>query len=253
VSFADLAKNLFLPPIGLLLVALLGLLLGLHWRWRRVGWGVSLASLLALLVLAMPVTGIFLVVALESGLPVTPTPGQPPKAIVILSAEAVPVDGDGARFEPGKLTWERLRAGAQLARQEKLPIMVSGGMVSGGPMPAHPPPLADLMARGLAEQLNVPVRWRETRARDTWENAKYSAEMLRAAGIKSVYMVSHAWHLRRAIAAFARFGIVAIAAPVRMDRWPRGTLEEFVPSLAGWTQSRLALHEWIGGAYYALR
>lgn len=246
MSLADLAKNLFLPPIGLLLVALLGLLLGLHGRWRRVGWGLSFASLLALLLLAMPATGALLVVALESGLPVTPTPSQPPKAIVILSAEAVTVDG--TRFEPGPLTWERLRAGARLARQEKLPVMVSGG-----PMPAHAPPLADLMARVLAEQLTVPVRWRETRARDTWENAKYSAEILRAAGIKSIYVVSHAWHLRRAIAAFARFGIAATAAPVRTTPWPRGTLEEFVPSLAGWTQSRIALHEWIGGAYYALR
>ena len=246
MSAGELAKALTLPPTGLLLIVLGGLLLGL--RWRRLGWGLGMASVLGLLTLALPVTGGLLLAALETGLPRTAAPDQLPKAIVILSAEARPIDGDGTRYEPGKLTWERLRAGARLAQQENLPIMVSGGSVR-----VNAPPLAEIMARGLAERLNVSTRWQETRARDTWENAKYSAEMLREAGIGSVYVVSHAWHLRRAIAAFARFGIAATAAPVRMDPWPRGHLDEFIPSLAGWTSSRYALHEWIGCAYYALR
>lgn len=97
MSFGDLAKALILPPIGLLLVALVGLLLGL--RWRRLGWGLSMASVLGLLALALPVTGGLLLAALETGLPRTPAPDRLPKAIVILSAEARPIDEDGTRCQ----------------------------------------------------------------------------------------------------------------------------------------------------------
>ncbi len=239
-------KILLVPPVSLLLLALVGLVLAL--RWRRLGWTLSALGTVGLLVLAMPVTGGLLMALLEADLPRTAAPTAPPEAVVILSAEARAVDAARTRYEPGPLTWERLIAGARVARQARLPVLVSGGVMQTGA-----PSLAEVMARGLGEHLNAATRWQETRSRDTWENAEYSAAILRAAGIQRVYLVSHAWHLRRAVAAFARFGITATAVPVRMHAWPLLTVEDFVPTTAGWTNSGNALHEWIGIAWYRLR
>lgn len=239
-------KPVLLPPFSFLLLVLAGLVLQL--RWRRMGWTMALLGTVALLVLAMPITGGVLIAMLERDLPRTPSPTALPEAIVILSAEARAMDTARSRFGPGPLTLERLIAGSGIARRSRLPVLVSGGQ-----MQDRAPALAEVMAHSLNESLHTPVRWQEIRSRDTWQNAEFSAAILRDAGISRIYLVSHAWHLRRAIAAFAQFGITATAVPVRMDSWPLGTLEDFVPTVSGWVNSGHALHEWIGIAYYKLR
>jgi len=251
MSVLDLVKALALPPVSLLLLILMGLLIGL--RWRRLGWSVSLAATLAMLALAMPFTGALLMAILAADLPRTPPPTNLPAAVVILSAEARALDVARTAYEPGPMTWERLIAGARVARAARLPILVAGGPIGGARGGDDAPTLASTMAAALAQLLNQPPRWQETRSRDTWENARYSAEILQANGITSVYLVSHGWHLRRAIFAFRHFGITATAVPVRPTPWPARSAEEFIPSIAGWTASYYALHEWIGQLYYALR
>jgi uncharacterized SAM-binding protein YcdF (DUF218 family) len=109
------------------------------------------------------------------------------------------------------------------------------------------------MARSLHDEFGITVRWVEPAAANTWENAQFSAAMLHAAGINSVYLVSQAWHIRRAVMAFARFGIATTPAPLRFERTPRFTLDEFFPRITAMRSSYFALHEWIGCAYYALR
>lgn len=109
------------------------------------------------------------------------------------------------------------------------------------------------MTRLLASDFGIPVRWTETEAHDTWENAASTAALLGAEGIRSVYLVTHAWHMRRAAMAFAHFGMNVTAAPVRMDPLPELAIHEFVPTASAWMTSYYGLHEWIGCAYYALR
>jgi uncharacterized SAM-binding protein YcdF (DUF218 family) len=239
-------KAIVLPPVSLLLLILAGLLLGL--RWRRAGWSLSFVAALAMLVLAMPVTGAALMASLSTDLSRTPPPTNLPAAVVILSAEARAVDRSHTRYEPGPLTWERLLAGVQIARTSRLPILVSGG-----PIRSEGATLAGVMANSMALLFNLPPRWQENRSRDTWENARFSAEILKENGIHSVYLVSHGWHLHRATIAFNHFGITVTAVPVRPDPWPGLSLDEFVPSLSGWTASFYGMHEWIGSLYYTLR
>jgi len=246
VFLTALFKIMVVPPISLLLLALAGLAVTL--RWRRTGWVMSALGLVGLLVLAMPVSGGVLLALLEQDLPRVPSPTAPPQAVVILSAEYRAVDAARRRYEAGPLTLERLIGGAGVARVARLPVLVSGGVMRTGA-----PSLAEVMARTLAENFNTQVRWQETKSRDTWENAEYSARILKDAGITNIYLVSHAWHLRRAIAAFGHFGITATAIPVRAYPWPEMTLEDFIPTVSGWSSSAWALHEWIGIAWYALR
>jgi uncharacterized SAM-binding protein YcdF (DUF218 family) len=211
-------------------------------RYRRTGLGLALASLCLLLLLALPAVAKTLIVSLEQGLPLTPPPDAPPGAIVILSGDVGRSDPPFPALDVGHLTLERIRAGVAVHRRTELPILVTGGR-----LPRDALPIGALMARLLADDLGIAVRWTETESQDTWENAALSAAMLRADGIRSVYLVTHAWHMRRAIMAFEHFGMTVTAAPVRMDRMPEAAAHEFIPT------SYYGLHEWIGCAYYALR
>jgi uncharacterized SAM-binding protein YcdF (DUF218 family) len=240
------ATALLVPPISLLLVALLGSLIEL--RYRRIGRFLRWAGLLGLLVLALPGTSGSLMIALEQNLPLTPPPGLPPQAIVILGGDVVRNDAPDVALHLGQVSLDRIRAGAALSRRTGLPILVSGGSLQEGE-----PPVAATMADSLMHDFQLPVRWSEEASLDTWENAHMSAAILREQGIRSIYVVTNAWHMRRAIMAFADTGITVTAAPTRMDQLLTPFAANFVPVSGGWQESYYALHEWIGCAYYALR
>jgi uncharacterized SAM-binding protein YcdF (DUF218 family) len=196
----------------------------------------------------MPVAGGLLMIALERDLPLTPPPTSPPQAIVILGGDVVLGSSRTAAVNLGPISLERLQAGAALARRTGLPILVSGGSLREGEAP-----LAALMADSLVHDFQVSARWVEAGSLDTWENAHLSAAILHEQGIRSIYVVTQAWHERRAIMAFADTGITVTAAPPRLDRLRAPLAANFVPDVAGWQESYYALHEWIGCVYYALR
>ena len=242
---------LLVPPVNLALLAFVAVAL----RWRLV----ALAALAGLLLLALPAISGTLLAALETDLPTsmapgTPLPGAPlpgaplPGAIVILGGDVSEIGDTPDVADVGTLTLERLRAGAALSRATHLPVLVTGGVVGEGE-----PPVAALMARSLAEDFGVTARWIEPASRDTWENARLSAALLRADGIGAAYVVTHAWHMRRALMAFAPTGLAVVAAPTALDRMPTYGSSTFVPRVTSWLHGYFALHEWIGGVWYGWR
>jgi uncharacterized SAM-binding protein YcdF (DUF218 family) len=74
---------------------------------------------------------------------------------------------------------------------------------------------ADELAR-LLEEAGVPAEKivRERCSLDTFENAKFAAELLRRRGIEHVVVVTCAWHLARATALFRRAGLEVEGAAV---------------------------------------
>jgi uncharacterized SAM-binding protein YcdF (DUF218 family) len=229
------------PPPNLVLAAIAGLV-AMRWH-RRAGTIVVAASLALLLIFSLPITGEALLISLEQGLPLDPPQNDPPQAIVILGAEVERTLGPGPDVRVGPLTLQRLRAGADLQRRTHLPILVSGGRLR-----SDQPPIADLMAHTLTKDFGVPVQWIEALSRNTWENAVDSAAILEPLGIRSVYVVTHAWHEHRAIIAFRRVGLQPTAAPVQLDDIRMGLL----PSTKAWLDSYFGLHEWIGFVWYWL-
>jgi uncharacterized SAM-binding protein YcdF (DUF218 family) len=237
------ATVLLVPPVNLVVAALAGMALAR--RWPVAGRRLMFWSLLALLLLSLPIVHDLLLAGLEANL--AATGAQPPQAIVILGAE---VADDGPRLDDiavGPLTLERLRGGAALARARGLPILVTGGRVSDAG-----PPVAVLMARSLADDFAVPARWVEPDSATTWENAADSAKILRGADIGAVLVVTHAWHMRRALIAFRAAGLIAVPAPLLAQHALHVGLGSFVPRISAWQRSYFALHEWIGCAWYAL-
>ena len=235
---------LIVPPINLLLLAILGLLIT---RWRRVaGSRVTIVGIVGLLIFALPLIPDTLRSLLEI-LPETPAFAPVPMAIVILSGDTHNLDGTGRKLSVGSLTLERLQTGAALYRATHLPVLVTGGKMN-----ESSPSLAKLMTDSLAADFDVPIRWHEDRSRTTWENAEYSAAILKAAGIDSVFLVTHAWHMRRALIAFNHFGIIVKPEPVAPDLRPRFLSVDLVPSAKAWLNSYYVMHEWIGCAWYIL-
>lgn len=250
MSLNPFAIALVVPPLNLLPLGLAGMALawGSH---RRLGLTVASLALLGLLVFALPFTGGMLIASLERNLPLTPPGDDPPRAIVVLAAEVEhgsPGMVPGENIDLGQLTLLRLRKGAELSRHTGLPILVSGGRP-----PRGEAAIGTLMAQSLSEDFAEPARWVERNSADTWENARDTAAILKAQGIDSIYLVTNAWHMRRALIAFRHFGLRVTAAPPLIDEVPTGSLSDLAPRLSGWTMSFYALHEWIGCLDYEFR
>lgn len=236
-----LLAALVLPPTGPILLALVGLWLTSSARrgWRHAGMALVMFSLLGLAALSLPIVGDSLLASLESSPPISRGDLGRAEAIVILgggSYHGAPEYGGGT---VGEATLERLRYGARLARQSALPLLVTGGSPFGGR------PEAEAMREALETDFGVKVRWLETASRDTAENARLSASMLKASGVSRIALVSHGWHLPRAVALFEREGLAVIAAPTRFSTGSASLIESLLPG-DGLRRSRQALHEYLG-------
>jgi uncharacterized SAM-binding protein YcdF (DUF218 family) len=247
MSFSWLATNLIaaflLPPLSLLLLGGAGLLL--LGRKPLLGKGLLIASLAGLWLLSTPIVAEQFLLRLMP--PYAPLSGRDADAIVILGGgrnrNSVEYGGDTIK----NLTLERLRYGALLARRLHKPVLVTGGAPEGDLVPE-----AYLMRRVLQDEFHVPVRWLEDRSRNTRENARFSAQILRRAGIKRIYLVSHAWHLARAMPEFERTGLMVIPAGTGYKQYGDVELFDFIPDAKALYNSYLASHEWIGLLWYRL-
>jgi uncharacterized SAM-binding protein YcdF (DUF218 family) len=106
------------------------------------------------------------------------------------------------------------------------------------------------MRNALVNEFGVPVRWLETRSRNTHENALRSAEILRANGVARVILVGHSFDFPRSRAEFEAAGIAVIPAPISLAAtWP-GSIGDFVPSAAGLQRSYYACYEALANAWY---
>lgn len=237
-------KMLALPPANLILVMIAGLIL--RHRWRRTGLAVFAFGAFGLYALSTSYVATRLLVSLEGTVP-TAVADSKPGAIVILSAGFVfqSRDGDAALVDP--LTLDRLRRGARLHRRTGLPIMVTGGA-----SPRHPVAMAELMRVALRRDFGVTAQWIETRSGNTNENAVFSTRLLREAGIQSAYIVTQAWHLPRALAAFDAAGLAAIPAAASYHRPAPLEIKSFLPSARALFRSYYAFHESLGLLWYEL-
>lgn len=242
-----LLLSLILPPTGPVLLALCGLWLtrAKSRRWRNAGLWLATLSLLGLLGLSLPIVGQTLMAPLETHPPITPAQLQRVQAIVILGGGSYPSAPEYGGDTVGDATLERLRYGARLARSAKLPLLVTGGAPAGGR------PEGELMRDALEQDFGVKVRWVETASRDTAENARLSAPLLKTAGITRIALVSHGWHLPRAIPLFQHEGLEVTPAPTAFSTLSPSLVDSLLPRGLGLT--REALKEYLGLLYHRLK
>lgn len=185
----QLVKALVLPP-GLFLLLLA---LSLKWRWRWPLW----LSLGLLYLLSTPFVAGTLALGLETN------PALAEESLSKSQTQAILVLGGGRQTQapeygadtPGTASMERLRYAARLARRTGLPLMVSGG----SPFREEKVSEAELGRQVLEEDFGLKEVLVEAESPDTRANIRLSAERLKDLGYTRVLLVTHAWHLPRAL------------------------------------------------------
>jgi uncharacterized SAM-binding protein YcdF (DUF218 family) len=80
-----------------------------------------------------------------------------------------------------------------------------------------------------------------------------SAPLLKQSGAQRIVLVSHAWHLRRAVPLFEAQGLDVVPAGIQFAHTRVDSVRDLLPSPAGLRDSTFALHEWLGILWYKLR
>jgi uncharacterized SAM-binding protein YcdF (DUF218 family) len=235
-----------LPPASLAIA--LAAALALHRRRPRLAMTLILLVALALYALSTPWVSGLLQKSLEAAPPLDPAALQGVDAIVVLAGgsrlDAPEYGGDTVNG----FTLERLRYGVRLHRASGLPILVTGGAPG-----ADRTPESRLMQRVLEDEYGIRPRWVEDAARTTWDNARLSAPLLEADGVRRIALVSHAWHLRRAVPLFEAQGLAVVPAGTQFASITLDALSDLAPTPSGLRDSAYAAHEWLGILWYKLR
>ncbi len=241
-------KTLLLPPaINFVLIAC-GLIIQKRSAWLgRLCWvaGLSLLVVISLRPVSFP-----LIHSLERYTPLpVPLVTDNEQAIVVLGAGINSHAREFGRAIESDAGLQRLQYAAFLHQQSSLPILLSGGIVNQNRISE-----AAVMATTLNNSFNVEPVWQEQLSRNTWENASYSAQLLKGQGITSVYLVTHAYHMPRAIMAYEAHGIELTPAPLGFAMSPRyDDVRTYLPSMGAMLESHAALHEYLGLLWYLLR
>ncbi len=249
LSVTQLFKQFLLPPGGLILLFIIAMLL--LDKKRHLAKRLLLIAITCFALLSLPIISQALMKSLEvhPALTAADMEDHDRQAIVVL--------GGGSRLAADEFgdetvshsTLVRLRYAASLFRQTHLPVLTTGGTPNNK---EHAESL--LMSEVLHNEYNIPVIWREERSRNTAENASFSAEILQQKNISRIFLVTQAWHLRRAVAAFEKQGLDVIAAPTGFEgRVFEFNAEKLIPTIDAFENSVLALHEILGYIWYSLR
>jgi len=235
-----------LAPLGIVLVILLVAVL-VAWSRPLAAWRPVALAFIVLYPLSTHFVADQLLRWIE------PTPRDP---AADKSGQAIVVLGGGTYFSAPEYGGDtvrasvlaRLRYAAHLHRALDKPVLASGGAPQGNSVPE-----ARLMAEVLQQDFRITVRWTEQGSHNTFENAQMSASLLQPAGIQRIYLVTHAWHMRRARIAFEHAGFKVIPAPTGYATRYKLSVLDFLPDARALDNSGLFFHEVAGIGWYYLR
>jgi uncharacterized SAM-binding protein YcdF (DUF218 family) len=238
--------TLAMPPASFLLLAFFGWLIG--FGRKALGAFIVLLSIAGLWLVSCNAVAVWLSHTLLPQYAVVVPQDLKAKgvqAIIVLGAGVQANAPEYGQPVPQPLMAQRLRYGAWLAHQTRLPLGYTGG-VGWANVGAGVPPEAVVARRVAQEEHGITLRWAEDKARDTAENGVLMAALLKRDGIRHIALVTHAFHMPRSLQAFRDTGIEVTPAPMGfigpMDR----PLLDWLPSAGGLGSSRLVLREWLG-------
>ena len=251
VGTRTLLKLALLPPGILLLLLLIG------WLFARRFFGrvLILLGIAALYALYTPVGLNYLATQLETVPALTPAQLENTRAdaiLVFLAGVRRHNPELGGADALGRMSLQRIDYGLTLHRITDLPIILSGGSVRGDTTPP-----AQLGSEWLRQQVGITPLAVDHRSRDTRENTLNSAELLQSLGIGRVLLVTHAYHMPRALLSARTAGIDAIPAPFAFEGVPpdlQGPSDpkDWLPHPGYLGRSYLVLHEMVGLIWYGL-
>ena len=240
-----------LPSNFLMAIGIVGLLL-LCTQFRRLASWLIVTSLMALALAGYSPLGNILILPLEQRFPPWIASQSAPDGIIVLGGAIVPEISVARDTIALNDSAERITATAELARRyPNARILVSGGS---GSLRFDAPPEAPLAVKAL-EALGVPHDriTAEEQSRNTMENAVFSRLVAQPKLGEHWLLVTSAFHMPRAIAAFRAAGFPVEAYPV--DWRTRGGIDATRPFASfpeGLARTDDAIHEWTGLLVYRL-
>jgi len=240
--------DVLLYPPGICLILLLAAIIS--WRLRKLSLALTSLAFLILVVFSMPITSSSLMQGLEQHPPI------PPDKLALHNAGAIVVLGGGihpyaAEYDSPTLTYavlERIRYAAFIHRHTGLPILVSEGLWSDNKASG-----AQVMSRTLMEDYAIKNIILENKAMSTWQNAEYSKVILEKMDVNTIFLVTNSWHMTRAVYIFNQQGFNVIPAPTLSRPDTPVMARHFIPDGKSMERSQMALHEYLGMAWYRLR
>jgi uncharacterized SAM-binding protein YcdF (DUF218 family) len=130
---------------------------------------------------------------------------------------------------------ERLEYGAYIAHKTSLPVLVTGFHIE-----------ASAMQATLSRSFDIHAHWVDDQSYDTFENARNTAKLLHADGIRKIILVTSAPHLWRASHEFTAAGFDVVPAPIGLPEQTDVVLMDFIPDADALDLSRAAIYEFLG-------
>jgi uncharacterized SAM-binding protein YcdF (DUF218 family) len=288
-AWKPLISALLLPPVPFLVLTLIGARVLV--ARRGLGWLLIVLSMLLMWFSSCLVTGQTLEWLLLKPPPALSVQriAQIKKhllthkdtAIVVLGGGARPVSSEYGSSSLTDASLERLRYGIWLSRATGAPLAYSGGVGWGqGQNQEENTPEADIAARIAEQEFGHALHWRESQSRDTRENAANTTRLLASPpvtasassgppwgqvnlgsapaialrgwqGISRFILVTHAWHMPRAVRAFEQAAATKTnttieAASINGLPFIETHAQAWMPSHSGFELVRMVLHEWLG-------
>lgn len=235
-------REIVLPSGIVTTLILLGFVALLFRRWRGRAWLPLAGAGLVYLVFSNGLVATLLLAPLEYEHPALHDPAQYPDTDLIVVLTAYGAEDPDMPFSSllnGSSAFRVIEAANLRARRPEAQIVVSGR-----------DPAATIMA-GQLQRFGVPPA-SITIDGQSLDTSQSAARVSALAAGESVFLVTSAGHMSRAMATFRRHGVKAIPAPTDYQL-PRDLRR------ASWTQSSnhlhmsdLAVHEYLGRLWYRL-
>lgn len=220
------------------------------WRgWRRAAYGVGGAVLLLILLIGCgPLPG-WLLTSLQAGAATYATGGWGARSGIVLLGGGTEKVADSGAVETSPLVYGRLVKALDLYLACKRAggdcfILASGGDPRGYGTSEAAVFGAQLRRLGVVDADLV----LEEKSLNTWQNAQFSASLLKARKAERVYLVTSGLHLRRSQLYFQHFGVQA--SPIRAD-YARAVMSA-IPLAYNLLLMDFALHEYTGNLRYSV-
>jgi uncharacterized SAM-binding protein YcdF (DUF218 family) len=182
----------------------------------------------------------------------------PPAAIIVLGGGREPLAAEYGMSDLSATSLMRLRYGVWLSRATGLPLGFSGGVGWAQQGDEVSAPEAEVAARVAQQQFSLPLRWIESSSADTRANAARTMAILAEQRVPEVVLVTNAYHMPRAQRVFIEaarheaalhpeWPLVRVT-PAPTGYWRRGERAgmDWLPSVEGMANVRVAVREWLG-------
>ena len=221
--------DLLLPPAGPIILIAIGLLVWIF-RLRKFAAFCILLGTVLMYAASSPYIARKLIDPLQYQYDVLKNIPTDAQAIVVLSGGRIPVAREYDSLDTvNAATLQRLRYTSRLAKLTELPVLVVGGTVN-----KERRSEATLMKHVLEIYFGVETILVEDQSNNTLENARLSKAVLEENSISKFLLVTHAYHMPRAMWSFESVGLNPTPAPTVIYKRSSNVPEykDYLPSAA---------------------